>query len=65
MASKQGSRMIVGLDIGTSKVVALVGEIGADDDSSASNAASASPVAIACSSVSSADDARAVSNAAR
>lgn len=30
MASKQGSRMIVGLDIGTSKVVALVGEIGAD-----------------------------------
>lgn len=30
MASQQGSRMIVGLDIGTSKVVALVGEIGAD-----------------------------------
>lgn len=30
MASKQGSRMIVGLDIGTSKVVALVGEVGAD-----------------------------------
>ena len=30
MASKLGSRMIVGLDIGTSKVVALVGEIGAD-----------------------------------
>ncbi len=30
MASKQGSRMIVGLDIGTSKVVALVGEIGVD-----------------------------------
>ena len=30
MASKQGSRMIVGLDIGTSKVVALVGEIGTD-----------------------------------
>ncbi|WP_022961879.1 cell division protein FtsA [Halopseudomonas pelagia] len=30
MASKQGSRMIVGLDIGTAKVVALVGEIGAD-----------------------------------
>ncbi|WP_415056586.1 cell division protein FtsA [Halopseudomonas sp.] len=30
MASKQGSRMIVGLDIGTSKVVALVGEIGLD-----------------------------------
>ncbi|MFA5678281.1 MAG: cell division protein FtsA [Pseudomonas sp.] len=32
MASKQGSRMIVGLDIGTSKVVALVGEIGADGE---------------------------------
>ncbi|HCA25519.1 MULTISPECIES: cell division protein FtsA [Pseudomonadaceae] len=32
MASKQGSRMIVGLDIGTSKVVALVGEIGSDGE---------------------------------
>lgn len=32
MASKQGSKMIVGLDIGTSKVVALVGEIGADGE---------------------------------
>ncbi len=32
MASKQGTRMIVGLDIGTSKVVALVGEIGADGE---------------------------------
>src|SRR5690554_2136871 len=32
MSSKQGSRMIVGLDIGTSKVVALVGEIGADGE---------------------------------
>src|SRR5690554_6487197 len=32
MASKQGSRMIVGLDIGTSKVVALVGEIGTDGE---------------------------------
>lgn len=32
MASKQGSRMIVGLDIGTSKVVALVGDIGADGE---------------------------------
>ncbi|PKM30527.1 MAG: cell division protein FtsA [Gammaproteobacteria bacterium HGW-Gammaproteobacteria-11] len=32
MASKQGSRMIVGLDIGTSKVVALVGEIGANGE---------------------------------
>ncbi|SFM49045.1 cell division protein FtsA [Halopseudomonas yangmingensis] len=30
MASKQGSKMIVGLDIGTSKVVALVAEVGAD-----------------------------------
>src|SRR5690606_11021209 len=32
MASKRGSRMIVGLDIGTYKVVALVGEIGTDDE---------------------------------
>src|SRR5690554_6394830 len=32
MASKQGSRMIVGLDSGTSKVVALVGEIGTDGE---------------------------------
>ena len=30
MGSVQGKRMIVGLDIGTSKVVAIVGEIGAD-----------------------------------
>ena len=32
MGSAQEKRMIVGLDIGTSKVVALVGEIGADGD---------------------------------
>ncbi|SDU22136.1 cell division protein FtsA [Halopseudomonas salegens] len=32
MANKQGSKMIVGLDIGTSKVVALVGEISADGE---------------------------------
>src|SRR5690554_903965 len=32
MASKQGSKMIVGLDIGTSKVVALVGEVNADGE---------------------------------
>ncbi|MDP4916323.1 MAG: cell division protein FtsA, partial [Haliea sp.] len=30
MGSLQDKRMIVGLDIGTSKVVALVGEIGAE-----------------------------------
>ncbi|HEX2013336.1 MAG TPA: cell division protein FtsA, partial [Roseateles sp.] len=30
MASVQSGKMIVGLDIGTSKVVALVGEIAAD-----------------------------------
>ena len=30
MGSVQGKRMIVGLDIGTSKVVAIVGEIGVD-----------------------------------
>lgn len=30
MGSGQGKKMIVGLDIGTSKVVAIVGEIGAD-----------------------------------
>ncbi len=30
MASVQSGKMIVGLDIGTSKVVALVGEVTAD-----------------------------------
>ena len=30
MAKKQDRQLIVGLDIGTSKVVALVGEVGAD-----------------------------------
>lgn len=30
MAQPQGNKMIVGLDIGTSKVVAIVGEVGAD-----------------------------------
>ena len=32
MGSAQGKRMIVGLDIGTSKVVSIVGEIGVDGD---------------------------------
>ena len=32
MAHEQSSKMIVGLDIGTSKVVALVGEVSADGD---------------------------------
>ncbi|MEH6590094.1 MAG: cell division protein FtsA [Halioglobus sp.] len=32
MGSGQEKRMIVGLDIGTSKVVAIVGEIGSDDE---------------------------------
>ena len=32
MGSVQDKRMIVGLDIGTSKVVAIVGEIGPDGD---------------------------------
>ena len=31
MAKKQDRQLIVGLDIGTSKVVALVGEVGADN----------------------------------
>ncbi|MFK3745923.1 hypothetical protein ACI2JG_21975, partial [Pseudomonas psychrophila] len=30
MANVQSGKMIVGLDIGTSKVVALVGEVGED-----------------------------------
>ncbi|MEJ2094586.1 MAG: cell division protein FtsA, partial [Gammaproteobacteria bacterium] len=32
MAKKTERKMIVGLDIGTSKVVAIVGEITADDE---------------------------------
>ncbi len=32
MGSAQDKRMIVGLDIGTSKVVAIVGELGPDGD---------------------------------
>ena len=31
MTASTGNKMIVGLDIGTSKVVAIVGEITADD----------------------------------